>query len=326
MPLNLEFPDKYRLWNALVRGNTDRLFVATNDRMRLGSEVSVQVRIAHGNLPIVISGVIVGVREKSRRFPRGYYLRIPTEELEKSRRFLGLQPSRGRYTHVRHALRVHHEFPVRYSEPASDDVFTTKNVSETGMFVTCPSELSSGQQVRLYLVIDDMPLPLSAEIVWLDPEKRYAGLHITDITDRAEQRLREAIENVHELRRTNGPTPPILVADDDQEILRFMTTALSKSGYDVFHAANGDDALDMIRELHPELVVMDILMAGTDGAEICKLMRSDAELADIKVVFVSALAEEVLHSVADEAGANDYLAKPLRLADLTEMVSHYLSH
>ena len=103
-----------------------------------------------------------------------------------------------------------------------------------------------------------------------------------------------------------------------------MTTALSKSGYDVFHATNGDDALDMIRELHPALVVMDILMPGADGAEICKVMRSDAELADIKVVFVSALGEEVLHSVADEAGANDYLAKPLHLSELTEMVSHYL--
>ncbi len=89
---------------------------------------------------------------------------------------------------------------------------------------------------------------------------------------------------------------------------------------------NGDDTLEMVRDLHPALVIMDILMPGTDGSEICKLMRADAELADIKVIFVSALGADILHSVADESGANDYLAKPLRMTPMLQLIEHYVAN
>jgi len=71
----------------------------------------------------------------------------------------------------------------------------------------------------------------------------------------------------------------------------------------VHQARTGEQALAMVRELKPKLLVCDILMPGIDGVDVCKAMRSDVELADVPVVFVSALTPERLHQVAEEAGA-----------------------
>jgi DNA-binding response OmpR family regulator len=61
-----------------------------------------------------------------------------------------------------------------------------------------------------------------------------------------------------------------------------------------------------------------------DGVDICKTMRADAEMLDIPVIFVSALNERQLHAVADDAGATDYLQKPVNLSELINLVGHYL--
>ena len=74
----------------------------------------------------------------------------------------------------------------------------------------------------------------------------------------------------------------------------------------------------------PALVLLDILMPRIDGADVCKAMRADAEMADIPVIFVSALEIETLHRVADESGASDYLVKPVALSDLFNLVGRYL--
>lgn len=81
-----------------------------------------------------------------------------------------------------------------------------------------------------------------------------------------------------------------------------------------------------MRETRPNLVVLDILMPGIDGVDICKMMRADVEMADIPVIFLSALDPARLHIVADEAGASDYLGKPVALADLINMFGTYLKH
>jgi CheY-like chemotaxis protein len=70
--------------------------------------------------------------------------------------------------------------------------------------------------------------------------------------------------------------------------------------------------------------VLDILMPGIDGLDICKMMRADVEMAEIPVIFLSALDEDRLHQIADEAGATDYLCKPVSLADLLNLIGSYL--
>ncbi len=323
MALELRYESKYQLWSDLVRGNTDRLFVPTGERGRLGDLVSLAIYVGDVSLPIIAEATVIGRRGESRRFAPGVYVNIDSGELERFRRFLELQPS-SEIGRSRRAVRIHHEFPVRFAEPKLDEVYVTKNLSELGLFVTCPPGLMPGQRVSLYLVLDDAPLLMQAEVVWVSKEQEVAGLHITEISGRAAEQLRIAIDEVAN-REEERIAPTVLVADDDPTILRLLYTALSDDGYEVFKSASGDETLALARELKPALILMDILMPGTDGSEVCKFMRSDAELADIKVIFVSALGEEVLGNVADESGANDFLAKPFRLPELLELVHHYLA-
>jgi DNA-binding response OmpR family regulator len=140
----------------------------------------------------------------------------------------------------------------------------------------------------------------------------------------AQRRIRGQVQKLLERPSSGPPRSQILVADDEPNVLEFLTKALNKHGYDVRKASRGEEALDLVRQLRPELVIMDILMPGIDGVDICQMMRADVEMADIPVVFLSALESQRLHEVADEAGATDYLCKPVNLADLLNMVGRYL--
>ena len=106
--------------------------------------------------------------------------------------------------------------------------------------------------------------------------------------------------------------------------MSFVSSALSQHGYQVLQATDGADALETIRRLRPSLILLDVVMPGLDGAELCRTLRADPDLADIPVVFVSALGPKRLHHIAAEAGANDYLVKPVDLAELLNTVGRYL--
>jgi DNA-binding response OmpR family regulator len=117
---------------------------------------------------------------------------------------------------------------------------------------------------------------------------------------------------------------PILVAEDDTSVLGFLVRVLTGEGYQVQTATRGDDAIVMIRKHHPALVLLDVLMPGADGREICRRVRGDAEIAHIPVILMSALEGESLHALALETGASDYIAKPVAIADLLATVAKYV--
>ena len=322
--LTLKFPDKYQLWTALVHSSADRLFVASDDAIRPGIQVPVEVEVAGDRLGVLVQGTVVGRRSASLRFEQGVFIQISHKELEKFRRYLGLDVTAPQPAARARDLRVHHAFDLRFIDPHHPQTAVTKNVSESLLFVTCPVALDHGQRVRVELALPASPVELQAEVAWFDATQQAAGLHLVDNQEDAIQQLRSAIAAVQKGQQDNE-LRPILIADDDTDIRMLLTSALSKRGFEVFHARDGDEASRVIRELHPALVVLDILMPGVDGAEICKAMRADPELAEIPVIFVSALTPDVLHGVADSAGATDYLSKPIRLQELFKMVEHYLA-
>ncbi|MBI3178325.1 MAG: response regulator [Deltaproteobacteria bacterium] len=327
MPLRLVYPDKYRLWDDLVRGNTDRVFVETLDKPQLRSTVSVELALPNLAVPIVIRGTVVGRRAQSQKFAAGVYLRFEDREIQKCRRFLGLAQTPERYEHARKTRRVHDELRVRFVRPELGTPGITKNVSESGLFVMYHGGLAVGQIVEVALTLDDgEDLPLRAEVSWVDEEQKSAGLRFVDVASDASERLGACIMRLTEkqARAQSREKVPVVVADDDPIILEFLTSALTRFGFEVFQVSNGELALGLIRDLQPRLVLLDILMPGIDGMDICKMMRSDAYLVDIPVVFVSALDPERLHVVADEAGATDYLVKPVQLGDLFNLVGAYL--
>jgi two-component system alkaline phosphatase synthesis response regulator PhoP len=103
----------------------------------------------------------------------------------------------------------------------------------------------------------------------------------------------------------------ILVADDERDILEIINYNLTGEGYDVYTAKDGNEALDMTRKLHPDLVILDIMMPYKTGIEVCQILRSSEEFQDTLIIFLTALSDETSHIKGLESGADDYVSKPI---------------
>ncbi|HNE82962.1 MAG TPA: response regulator, partial [bacterium] len=102
----------------------------------------------------------------------------------------------------------------------------------------------------------------------------------------------------------------ILCVDDEHDILDILTYNLKKEGYQVYTADNGDKAITMAEKIRPDMVLLDIMMPGKDGLEVCKALRANPHLKDAHVIFLTAKADEVDEIIGLEFGADDYVTKP----------------
>ena len=108
----------------------------------------------------------------------------------------------------------------------------------------------------------------------------------------------------------------ILVVDDEEDIRELIRYNLSKEGFGVFCAASGEEGLSMARELRPSLIVLDIMLPGVNGIDVCRELKVDAALRKTPIVMVSARGEEDDIVTALELGADDYVCKPFSPAVL----------
>jgi two-component system alkaline phosphatase synthesis response regulator PhoP len=104
----------------------------------------------------------------------------------------------------------------------------------------------------------------------------------------------------------------ILAVDDEESILELLKYNLEKAGYEVRTATNGEAAVDLAKRFRPNLVLLDIMMPKMDGVETCRLLRTIPELDGIFIVFLTARSEEYSEVAAFEAGADDYITKPIK--------------
>ena len=102
----------------------------------------------------------------------------------------------------------------------------------------------------------------------------------------------------------------ILVVDDERDIVELIRYNLAKNGYQVMTALNGEDALRLIRNNTPDLVILDLMMPGIDGLDVCRRLKGDPQTADIPVIMVTAKGEEADIVTGLELGAHDYVCKP----------------
>lgn len=113
----------------------------------------------------------------------------------------------------------------------------------------------------------------------------------------------------------------ILVVDDDPKIVKLVEHSLRREGYQVFAAANGSQALEMVEKFRPDLVVLDLMIPEIDGFEVCKRIKSNQ---DIPVIILSARGEEVDKVVGFTLGADDYQTKPFSPTELVMRVKAVL--
>jgi two-component system alkaline phosphatase synthesis response regulator PhoP len=104
----------------------------------------------------------------------------------------------------------------------------------------------------------------------------------------------------------------ILVVDDEQDILELIRHTLNKEGYDVHVAANGQQAVEKAKKIKPSLILMDVMMPVMDGMEACRQLKEDPETSGLPIIFLTARSEEFAELAGFEAGADDYISKPIR--------------
>ena len=104
----------------------------------------------------------------------------------------------------------------------------------------------------------------------------------------------------------------VLIADDEPDILEIIQFNLQSEGYEVITAKNGNEALDHAKKHHPDLIILDVMMPGKNGIEVCDILRMQPAFKDTLIVFLSALSDEGTEIRGLETGADDYLTKPIR--------------
>jgi DNA-binding response OmpR family regulator len=112
----------------------------------------------------------------------------------------------------------------------------------------------------------------------------------------------------------------IVVADDSMTILAMTSSRLERAGYDIVTATRGDDALRLVQEHRPRLVLLDVEMPGLSGVEVTRLIRADETLAGTSIVLLTSLSEETDIATGIEAGADAYLTKPFSPQELQTQV------
>lgn len=113
----------------------------------------------------------------------------------------------------------------------------------------------------------------------------------------------------------------VLVVDDDNSITELLQYNLEQQGYIVQTVHNGKEALEVARDFQPNLVLLDIMMPGLDGVETCRLLRNTTFSGELFILFLTARAEEYSEIAAFDAGANDYIIKPVKPRALMSRIS-----
>ena len=116
----------------------------------------------------------------------------------------------------------------------------------------------------------------------------------------------------------------ILLIDDETDILEFVKYNLSRDGYEVYTATNGAEGLEVAMEVKPHLILLDMMMPVLDGLETCKAIRRSPVLKNIMVVFLSAIGSEETQLQSYDAGADDYINKPIKMNILRSRVQAIL--
>ena len=116
----------------------------------------------------------------------------------------------------------------------------------------------------------------------------------------------------------------ILCVDDEPDILEILKYNLSNEGYNVSTAADGKSAIEMAYNISPSLIIMDVMMPNMDGIEACEKLRSDEKFNDTIIMFLTARGEDYSHVAAYDAGADDYVTKPVKPKVLVSKVKGLL--
>ncbi len=112
----------------------------------------------------------------------------------------------------------------------------------------------------------------------------------------------------------------ILVVDDEKDIAELIAFNLEQEGFNVFRAGGGEEAMSMIRSKEPDLVILDLMMPGLSGFDVCRLVRKNVATENLPIIMVTARGENLDKVLGLELGADDYITKPFSVRELVARV------
>jgi DNA-binding response OmpR family regulator len=123
---------------------------------------------------------------------------------------------------------------------------------------------------------------------------------------------------------TSKRKPTVLIADDDLEILGLTRSLLRRRGFEVFEASDGDEAMRQLLENRPDLVILDVMMPGQSGWEVCRSIRETDSLKNMGVIMLTGVGERLNEMTSPLYGADAFLDKPFEFAALDQLISEVL--
>ena len=113
----------------------------------------------------------------------------------------------------------------------------------------------------------------------------------------------------------------IMVVDDEESLIELVTAVLEQEGYEIIPASNGEEALEKLKTVKPDLILLDMMMPGMSGREVCERIRKDPKTKDLKIAFITvAKFSETGRDVLKKMKVLDYITKPFENEDLVGRV------
>lgn len=116
----------------------------------------------------------------------------------------------------------------------------------------------------------------------------------------------------------------LLAVDDNRTILHVLKDGLEREGFDVRTASSGVEALERVLVEKPDVILLDIVMPGVTGYEVCRVLRNDPHTANIPIIMVTATVQDKVRQEGKDAGARDIWAKPLNVSDIARQIRSFL--
>lgn len=119
-------------------------------------------------------------------------------------------------------------------------------------------------------------------------------------------------------------TKTVLIVDDERNIMISLKHLMSRAGYKVLLAGDGEEALAVVEQHRPDLILLDVMIPKRDGYDVCQTIRLNPTLKDVRIIMVTARGQEVEIEKGLALGADDYMTKPFSTKELVEKVSSLL--
>lgn len=116
----------------------------------------------------------------------------------------------------------------------------------------------------------------------------------------------------------------ILIVEDEKDIIKMLEYNLKKEGFKTLSVRNGEDAIGLARSEHPDIIILDLMLPGIDGLEVCKTLKGDSKTASIPIIMLTAKSQESDKVVGLELGADDYVTKPFSPKELIARIKAVL--